>query len=175
MERDPIVLVAYDSSWPAHFQAERARLADIFRDEAAIEHMGSTAVPGLAAKPVIDIMLGAESLAAIEQHIPELESLSYEYVPSFESVMPERRYFRRGQREKRTHQIHAVVRDGPFWKRHLAFRDYLRTHPETAREYVRLKTELARLHRGDREAYSDAKGPFVRSVERLAMNGGSGR
>jgi GrpB-like predicted nucleotidyltransferase (UPF0157 family) len=174
MLQEPVVVAAYDPAWPILFETERQRLEAVFGQQACIEHMGSTSVPGLAAKPVIDMMVGAATLAAIERHISDLEALSYEYVPEFEVVMPERRYFCRNSGGKRTHQIHAVVVDGEFWKRHIAFRDHLRAHPETAAEYQALKHDLARRHRLDREAYTDAKGPFIRRVEAAAMQAGEG-
>ena len=172
MAHEPIVVIAYDPAWPAEFEAERKLLTDALRSSAIIEHIGSTSVPGLAAKPVIDMLVGVAGLAEIEARIPELEALSYQYVLEFESVTPERRYFRKMEGSAMTHQIHAVVVGGEFWVRHLAFRDYLRSHPDTAREYAQLKTELAARHRLEREAYTDAKGPFIRRVEEKAMNEG---
>ena len=166
---EPVVVAAYDPAWPALFESERALLAVALGPSARIEHVGSTSVPRLDSKPVIDILVGMSRLSAIEARIPALEALSYEYVPEFEDVMPERRYLRKARAGHRTHQIHAVETGGAFWLRHLAFRDHLRAHPEAAREYAALKHVLAECHRDDREAYTEAKGPFIRRVEQIAL------
>jgi GrpB-like predicted nucleotidyltransferase (UPF0157 family) len=161
----PVVLVPYDPDWPRRFETERALLARVFADApASIDHVGSTAVPGLAAKPVIDIMVGVSALSEIESRIPELERHGYEYVPEYEAQLPERRYLRKPRVGPRTHHLHAVVRDSTFWRRHLLFRDYLRGHPETAAAYLELKQRLASLHRSDRAAYSEGKSSFVEAV-----------
>ncbi|MCK6460835.1 MAG: GrpB family protein [Planctomycetes bacterium] len=160
-----VVLVPYDPDWPRRFERERDLLARIFRGTAvAIEHVGSTAVPGLGGKPVLDIMAGVPQLSDVEARIPDLEVAGYEYVAEYESRLPERRYFRKPRAGPRTHHLHAVVRDGVFWRRHLLFRDYLRTHPEAASAYFELKERLASRYRTDRVAYTDGKSAFVESV-----------
>ena len=162
---DSVVIAPYNPAWPARFEAERARLADVFRGApAVIEHIGSTAVPGLAAKPVLDIMVGVSALSVVEARVPELEALGYEYVPDFEAELPERRYFRKQRGGERTHHVHCVVRGGEFWRSHLLFRDYLRGHDGVAAEYHALKLALAARHRSDRAAYTDAKGRFIQAA-----------
>lgn len=163
---EPIVLVPHDPAWALRFSEERARIAAVFADVPGveIEHVGSTAIPGIAAKPVIDLMLGAPSLADIEARIPAVEALGYRYVREFEAELPERRYFRRAARGPRTHHLHAVVLGGPFWRDHLAFRDFLRRHPADARAYESLKHSLAESCDGDREVYTDGKSAFVRGI-----------
>ena len=170
MTDNTIRIADYDPDWPLKFQAEKARLLDVIEPYvAAIEHMGSTAVPGLAAKPVIDIMVCVRTLAEADAHcIEPIVALGYEYVPRFEDEMPFRRYFRKDNAAgRRSHQIHLVEIGGEFWERHLLFRDYLRAHPEAAREYEALKSDLAPQFSNVNE-YAEAKGVFVRSIEAKA-------
>jgi len=131
----------------------------------AVEHVGSTAVPGLAAKPVIDIVVGVRRLKDAAACAAPLAAIGYECVPEYEAEIPDRRYFRKGPFGGRTHHLHMVEFGGAFWRRHLAFRDWLRTHPEDAARYGALKRELAATHEADREAYTEAKNAFVREVE----------
>ena len=161
----PVELSAYSPMWPVVFDIERGRLQAIFGDDAVlIEHIGSTAVPGLGAKPVIDILLGAPSIAVIERHIPGLVESGYRYVPEFERAMPERRYFTKLDHPPGRFHLHAVALGSAFWSRHLAFRDALRADPSLARKYWRLKQHLAARHPDDRAAYAEAKSDFIRSA-----------
>ncbi len=161
MER--VVLAPYDPQWPLRFARERAALeAALAGAGAVIEHIGSTAVPGLVAKPVIDLMLGVPDLAEATRRIAALEAEGYEYVPAYERQIPERRYFRKPWRGPRAYHLHAVVEGGRLWTRHLAFRDHLRAHPESAAAYAELKRELA--SRCNKIEYTDAKRPFIDAV-----------
>ena len=147
------------------FEAERLVLAQAFESvSCVIEHVGSTAVPELAAKPIIDIMLGVHSLADIEARIETMGMLDYEYMPQHENVMPERRYFAKPVVRPRYFHVHAVVLDGAFWNEHLIFRDALRANPKLAQSYASLKLQLAAEFGEDREGYTNAKGSFIRSV-----------
>ncbi len=162
---DPIVIVPYDSRWPQAYEEERRRLAQVFEGTAAvIEHVGSTAVPGLGGKPILDVMVGVTSLARVDARIPALEESGYEYVPEYEAELPGRRYFRKPRRRPRTHHLHCVRLGGAFWLRQLAFRDRLRADAERARAYFELKHRLASSLGRDRRAYTDAKSPFIESV-----------
>ncbi len=168
---DVIVIVDYDSLWPEMFEVARRRIAgEIGPWVAQVEHIGSTSVPGLAAKPIIDIMVGLLKLGDAAHCIGPLEALGYEYVPEFEREMPERRYFRMVDSDGRwVHHVHMVEIGGEFWERDLLFRDYLRSHPKMASEYARLKRELAaRFVTNDGERYTEAKTPFIRGVEAVA-------
>ncbi len=167
---DPVVVVPYDEAWPSLFEEERARIERAIGPWVEeIEHVGSTAVPGLAAKPVIDIMVGVKSLDDTPIFVKRLEAIGYEYVPELERQMPQRRYFRKLRQGRRTHQIHLVERsDAAFWDRHVLFRDYLRAHPEVAEGYARLKYEVSERFREERVAYTDAKTGFIAEVVRLA-------
>lgn len=173
----PVVIVDYDARWPAYYEEERARIrAEVGRVFLAIEHVGSTSVPGLVAKPIIDIMATVYRLADAEERIPALEAIGYEYTPPEIAGIPERRYFDKrppGEepnsiRGRSTHHLHVVELGGDFWVRHLLFRDWLRTHPADAEAYARLKRELAARFGADREGYTNSKGPFIRSIEERA-------
>jgi GrpB-like predicted nucleotidyltransferase (UPF0157 family) len=169
---DPIEIVDYDPAWVERYRAEEAAirraLKPWLRD---IEHIGSTAVPGLAAKPVIDIQVAVESLSATLDLVTALRSLGYEYVPELEADLPQRRYFRRVVDGRRTDQIHVVEQaDHEWWGRHVAFRDWLRGHPADRDSYADLKRSLATRFRDDRAAYTDAKTEFVQAIERAAAN-----
>jgi GrpB-like predicted nucleotidyltransferase (UPF0157 family) len=165
---ESVIVVAYDPDWPRRFEQERAVLAAVFAEsEATIEHVGSTAVPGLGAKPVIDIMVGVSRLTEAEGRIAAVEAAGYEYVQKYESQLPERRYFRKPRLGPRAYHLHCVVKGGDVWVRHLAFRDYLRAHPEAAAAYDELKRELA--VRCSKEGYTDAKGPFIEGILAAAL------
>ena len=163
MKSERVTIVAYNPEWPDCFERERATLATIFEGgHGAIEHIGSTSVPGLGAKPVIDIMVGAPKLADVEIRIAALESIGYEYVREFEAQLPARRYFRKSRLGTSQFHLHCVVIRSEFWISHLAFRDYLRAHSETAAEYYELKKDLA--NRVKKAEYTEAKSPFIQSV-----------
>ena len=165
-----IVVAPYDPRWPDLFVEESRRLGDVFAGTtASIEHVGSTAAPGIAAKPVIDILVGLPSLAEAESRIDALESCGYHYVPEYERDLPERRYYRRPLVPPRTHHLHCVVESSEFWRRHLAFRDHLRSHPDDAREYGAMKAELAAKHPTDGVAYTQAKSPFIEKILHVAL------
>lgn len=158
-----VIVAPYSARWPALFDTLRDELHEGFAPGAVrIEHIGSTAVPGLAAKPVIDILLGAPSLDAIEARVDALADCGYRYVPEYERELPMRRYFVRTA-ELRVH-LHGVAFDSPLWRDHLAFRDALRADAELRDRYTALKLALARAHALEKPAYTAAKGPFISSV-----------
>ena len=162
-----IEIVDYDPSWPARFEAEcalvRGALGDVVVD---IHHIGSTAVPGLAAKPIIDILLEVEDLVALDSLNSEMEAIGYR--PMGELGIPGRRYFPKGG-DSRSHHVHAFVCGDPNVGRHLAFRDYLRRHPEVAREYAEVKRRVAQTCDNDSERYCAGKDAYVRRVEATAV------
>jgi GrpB-like predicted nucleotidyltransferase (UPF0157 family) len=161
LARGIVAIHPYNDEWPRLFEEERAAIAAALGDGAlAIEHIGSTSVPGLAAKPIIDIAIAATSFEDSIVFIEPLAALGYEHKGEF--GIPRRRYFRKG--DPRTHQIHVFEIGGDEWRRHLHFRDHLRSNPASARAYETLKRELAIAHANDREAYTDAKSDFVRAV-----------
>lgn len=166
-----IVIAEYDPAWPIRFASESARVREACAPAVvAVEHVGSTAVPGLAAKPVVDMMPGVRDLDEARRIcVPAMQALGYTYVPEYEAVLPERLYFRDGPLGgHRDYHVHMVETSSDFWRRHLAFRDWLRTHPEDARAYEVLKRRLAAIHT-DRNHYTDAKTEFISSIEARAL------
>jgi GrpB-like predicted nucleotidyltransferase (UPF0157 family) len=168
----PVIIVEYDPLWPALYEEEKERILAVVGDlVVTMEHIGSTAVPGLGGKPIIDIMPGVRSLTDVEQCIEPLAGIGYEYVPEYNEVIPERRYFHKGPPEADTFHLHMVEPTSDFWGRHLLFRDWLRAHPEDAQEYYRLKVELAARFGRDRDGFTDAKTPFIESIVARARSG----
>lgn len=169
---DDIHLEPYDPRWPALFDEEAARLHRVLRDETlkGLEHFGSTAIAGLAAKPIIDILIAVPQLSAARERFPEkLKRLDYVFWS--ENPKTDRLFFVKGMPPygaRRTHHVHVTEPQGELWRR-LLFRDYLRQHPDEAARYGALKQRLAAEHRMDREAYTDAKSDYVASVMRKAQ------
>jgi len=150
-------------------QIERELLLEALGQvEACIEHIGSTAVPGLAAREIIDIMIGLRDFAEADDLVPKIVTLGYTYVPEYEDVMPYRRFFRKIQSGRDTNHIHMVEMGKPFWQRHLSFRDYLRHNPEVVAKYALLKKELAQHDWKDSNDYVEAKTRFIKKVEQEA-------
>ena len=169
----PVEVVDYDQNWPRAYAEERDRIAAAIGEAiVAIEHVGGTAVPGLPAKPVIDLMVGVEDIERAGPAVAGLINLGYEYVPELESQLPDRRYFRRGTPE--THHVHMVPVSSDYWAEHLLFRDYLRSHPLAAEEYGKLKRGLAGRFPFDRDAYRAGKVPFIEMVVAAARREGVG-
>lgn len=165
-----VTVVEYRPQWPGMFEEEKLELLRAFSGEvsAQVEHIGSTAVKGLAAKPIIDIMIGLPDFSVADQFVTRIEALGYEYIKKYEVEMPFRRFFVKNLQGIRTHQIHMVEIGGEFWARHLLFRDYLRQNPEAAQRYSALKKQLAEREWEDVNEYADAKTEFIRSVENKA-------
>jgi GrpB-like predicted nucleotidyltransferase (UPF0157 family) len=156
---DPIVIVPYDPEWPALFAELGARLRSVLGSAALrIDHIGSTSVPGLAAKPVIDAQISVASLEPMDAYRRPLTKIGFVFRPGNPDLS--KRYFREPPGSQRTH-IH--VRRAGSWTEQMAllFRDYMRTHPGDAQRYAALKTQLAERYRDDRNSYTEAKGPFI--------------
>ncbi|MEM7065689.1 MAG: GrpB family protein [Cyanobacteria bacterium P01_B01_bin.77] len=162
----PIELSAYDPEWPAKFEAEKRLLTDVIGRWlwGSIEHVGSTAVPGLLAKPVIDIMFGVKSLENSKPAIGVLVRNGYQYFPYKPDVM---HWFCKPSDAFRTHHLHLIPYASQLWQERIQFRDLLRSSQNIASEYAALKQSLATLYPSDREAYTQAKWPFIQQV--LAM------
>lgn len=169
----PIEVVPYNPQWQMLFELEKAAILSLIGMYVnRIEHVGSTAVPGLAAKPVIDILVGIQQLSDAPEFLPPLRSLGYEYIPEHEAEFPERRYLHRIEQGKHTHHLHIVETESSFFKTQLLFRDYLRTHPDDAERYAALKYRLAAKFKHDREAYTNAKSGFISEILCKARNSG---
>jgi GrpB-like predicted nucleotidyltransferase (UPF0157 family) len=166
--------VPYDASWPERFREECARLSAAIGDWAVggIHHVGSTAVRGLEAKPVIDILVGVQDLETSHECFDRLAGLGYLHAPYRSDEM---HWFCKPNRGHRTHHLHLVPTGSPRYREELAFRDHLRGHADVAREYAALKRRLAEEFAGDREAYTAAKADFIRAaVDRAREYPGAG-
>ncbi len=163
-----IEVLPYDPIWPAKFAAEAARLHEILGAEImAVHHIGSTSVPGIKAKPIIDILLEVRDITRIDAYNAQMEA--YGYLSFGEYGLPRRRYFPRNVNGRRVAHIHSWQSGDPEIGRHLAFRDYLRTHPIAAAEYGALKAQLAVQFCNDRDGYLTGKHDFVVAMERKAL------
>lgn len=167
-----LAVVPYRSRWPELFEQEAARLRQAMGDEALrIDHIGSTSVPGLAAKPIIDIMVAVDSLDRATALIPALEALGYRHRPH--DAIPERLFFaQESAPEHRTHHLSLTEMGSGYWKKHLAFRNYLRAHDDAAAEYVALKNQIAEEYERTRILDREAKTEFVTKVLGLAREEG---
>lgn len=158
-----IVVVDYSPLWPQQFAEEAEALQQALPGVfAAIHHIGSTSVPGLAAKPLIDILPEVHSLEELDAHNAQMQALGY--TPKGAFGIAGRRFFSKGADDARTHHIHAF--EVGHWEvaKHVDFRDYLRAHPEEARRYGALKQQLAQQHPNDIEAYIDGKDPLIQEL-----------
>jgi GrpB-like predicted nucleotidyltransferase (UPF0157 family) len=156
----PVRIVPYDASWPARFQAERTLLRGAIGRwiTGGIHHVGSTAVQGLAAKPVIDILVGVEDLPSSRDCFGDLANLGYQYAPYRAEEM---HWFCKPSPSQRTHHLHLVPTRSPRYRSELTFREILRSRPDVAAEYATLKRALADTYEHDREGYTAAKSAFV--------------
>ena len=164
-----IQVVPYDPSWPSRYRREAALLREALGDcLVEIHHIGSTSVPGLWAKPIIDILPVVTAVEEADRRRAALEALGYEYLGEF--GIPGRRYLRKGG-DHRTHQVHLFGRESrDEIRRHLAVPAYLRCHPDAARDYAQLKRRLARRFPRDMDGYCDGKDAFVKALERAALD-----
>lgn len=164
-----ILVTNYKPIWAEMFASEASKIKSILNDNCVeIYHIGSTAVPGLAAKPIIDIMPVVKSLEAVDQMADEFEKIGYEYLGEF--GIQGRRYLRKGG-DERTHQIHIFLdSDAKNIDRHIAFRDFMRTHDKERNEYASLKMRLAQQFPYDIDGYCDGKEAFVKTVEKKALD-----
>lgn len=164
------VIADPDPTWPARFEAEAARLREALGDLAErIDHVGSTSVPGLGAKSIIDIQVSITAMTPRADYVESIRALGYNW--ALDPWSDEHEYFSREQNGERAFQIHACQAGGEWERRHLAFRDWLRTHPDDAARYEVLKRSLAASHPRDIMNYVDAKTDFIRSIEAQAASG----
>jgi GrpB-like predicted nucleotidyltransferase (UPF0157 family) len=165
-----IELVEHDPSWAGLFEEERGRLARIFDGHAVgIEHIGSTSVPGLCAKPIVDVLVGLPELELSEEQVEAMEGLGYEFLGEY--GLSGRLFFRK---HPRTHHVHVVEYGGVHWDRQLTFRDALRTDADERQRYDAFKRRLA-AEGHPRDVYTELKTPFIREVEARARARGVGR
>lgn len=169
-----VVVVAPNRGWREAFEAEAARLRSILGENVLeVHHIGSTAIPGIAAKPIIDVLPVVRHIERVDETTAAMTASGYKAWGEF--GIAGRRYFTRDENGKRAHNVHVYAAGNPEITRHLAFRDYMNAHPEEARAYGRLKEKLAQEFPTDFEAYMDGKHTFVQERERraLAWKGGT--
>jgi GrpB-like predicted nucleotidyltransferase (UPF0157 family) len=166
---DPAIrVVEYDPAWPALAAAETRRIeAAVGEAVVRVDHVGSTAVPGLAAKPIVDLQLAVDALEPPARYVEALERLGYLFAPDPES--PDFHFFGLPAERPRTHHLHVCAAGSQHELRHRALRDYLRAHPDEVAEYAALKRDLVARHPGDRLAYIDGKDRYVAALERRAL------
>ena len=162
--RPPLIVVAYDPAWPQAFAAARPEILEaVGPDVECVEHVGSTSVEGLAAKPIIDILVGVKDWHEAMVTIAPLERVGWEF--RGERGIPRRHYFvKRTATRRRTHHLHMLEVGTDRYTEMLAFRDYLRAHPDAAAKYAALKRTLASRPLPQRGDYTDAKAPFIQDV-----------
>lgn len=165
-----IVVREYEAAWPAQFECESAAIREALGPAVLrIEHVGSTAVPGLAAKPILDLLVGVASLEkAREACIEPLEALGYTYLRAYEEWLPDEMLFRKEAGGRWTHHVHVTEPSGPRWDEFILIRNYFRRHPEVAAAYGDLKRALAVVFDDDIAGYREAKRPFLGAVMRKA-------
>jgi GrpB-like predicted nucleotidyltransferase (UPF0157 family) len=166
-------VITYQDDWREHFETEADLLRSVLSETALrIEHVGSTAIQGMRAKAIIDIMVAVASLIEAKELIPMLESLGYVYRPI--DTVPERMFFRKESTPGyRTHHLNLATQGSNFWENEIAFRDYLREHDQIAAEYVDLKKHIAEEYACTHEIDLDAKTEFVQRVLELAKKEGN--
>lgn len=165
LESGIVRLLEYDARWPALFAVEEQRIRECCGAlPLRLEHIGSTSIPGMCAKPVLDILAGRPRESTIPDYVIALTQAGY--IHRGERGVPGREFFRRGV--PRAYHVHLVEAGGRLWREYLGFRDYLRAHHEAARRFADVKRELAARFSTDRETYITAKSPHVREILRLA-------
>ena len=165
LKRGTVKLVPYHKGWSRAFEVERKKLKKkLGKAVIDIQHIGSTAMPGMHAKPIIDMTAGVKSLSAAKKFVKPLAGLGYHFYKTFGGHV----LFAKGPDAKRTHYLHVMKYNGVKWKRDLLFRDYLRKHPSRAKVYSRTKQELAKRFPNDRGRYTAGKDSFIKDTLRRA-------
>ena len=155
-----VEVVPHDPNWRSAFESESKLIALALRDNVvAIHHIGSTAIPQIHAKPIVDMLVEVKDIIKVDRHSSEMEALGYQAMGEF--GISGRRYFRKG----RTHHIHSFEVGSPQIERHLAFRDYMISHPDDAQQYSELKRELANKYHDNIQAYMNGKDGFIKEID----------
>lgn len=171
LDTGQVIIVDYNPQWPHMYEQEKSRIQDAIGEYLIdIQHVGSTAIPGLSAKPIIDIMPVIRNISLVEQCVKPLEALDYLY--KGELGIPGRHYFSKpidSSQTGRLYHLHMVEKGHDQWAMYQLFREYMLLHPESVREYDTLKRELAIQYGSDRAAYTEAKAPFIESIIRASV------
>jgi GrpB-like predicted nucleotidyltransferase (UPF0157 family) len=158
-------IIEYQDTWALQYEHVEAELRSVLPIAGfALEHIGSTAVPGLSAKPVLDIVLGVNAFQDVERSIAALAQVGFIYRPKYEAQIPDRRYFVRPAGQTLRVHLHSVILGQQLWQQHVRFREALRQDQRTMLAYAELKRRLAVLHASDKAAYTEAKAPFIMQV-----------
>lgn len=169
LKRGTVQVISYQPAWKEFFEEEAARLRSALGNYfPQIEHVGSTAIEGMDAKPIIDIIVSVKSIDNAKELVPLVEALGYKYKE--EDNVPERIFFVKGPSSRRAHHLSLTELTTGYWKAHILFRDYLLTHPEAVEKYKRLKRELAEQYPEDRGAYRAGKQEFTEKILQLARS-----
>ncbi len=158
-----IHIADYSTDWPALFEEEKERIQEAIGN-VAIEHTGSTSIPGLDAKPVIDMVGIVHSLNDALQYVEKMQALGYRYTPKLEILVPDIKFFQTSAHDPRQYHISFTEKDSDFYTRQILFRDYLQKHPESVREYEKIKRELAKEHVDNFDTYNAGKTAFILSI-----------
>lgn len=163
MLKSVVTLNDYNPSWEQRYEDEKVKIIDVTGDQIlAIEHIGSTSIKGMGAKPIIDIMVGVKLLDEVDVLVKPLSQIGYEYVPKIE--WKDRKFFRKGLWGQGTCHLHICEFVSNEWNEKILFRNYLRTHPKAAEEYYELKRKLATKYRFDRSMYTKSKEPYIQEI-----------
>ena len=165
-----ILVVPYNPEWPTTFEKEAGLISQALGTVATeIHHIGSTSIPGIFAKPIIDILVEASSIDEVDARSSEMQGIDFEVLGEY--GIKERRYLRKlNDAGLRLCHVHLFANGSNYANRHSAFRDYMRVNPSKAKEYSELKQKLAKKFPHDRERYMDGKDDFIKGIERLAMS-----
>ena len=164
-----VVIEEYNSEWLTQYQIEAVKVREVLGESIlGVEHIGSTSLEGLGAKPIIDFMVGVCDLNQVVEFIEPLQQINYEHV--FHKDFPNRRFFRKGEKGAGTHHLHIYKYGSEEWNNNILFRDFLKTHPDVLTQYHDLKKMLAKEYPNDRAAYTKAKHPFITKIIEKAKN-----
>ena len=168
LQRGKVKLVAYDPEWAALFKMEAVQIKELFGNRAlGIEHVGSTSIPGMAAKPILDLMVAVDAIDDYATYAERLGKLGYFFRQDNRDEQ-EHILFVKGAEEKRTHYLKLTTLNSDFWREHILFRDYLIHHPERAAEYRQLKRNLLEKYADERARYTEEKAAFIKQTIALA-------
>ena len=169
LKRKTVKLVDHNPKWLKAFKDEKKQLQEIFGvDVLGVEHVGSTAIPGIKAKPIMDLMVAVPDIDDYEKYIEGLLKMGYQFRRDYRGTDQEHILFVKGPEEKRTHYLKLCELNSEFWDEHIIFRDYLIDHPEKAKEYEELKIELNKKYSKDRDTYTKMKEDFIKQILELA-------
>jgi len=165
LKKGTVKLLPYNPKWKELFELEKNKLLNLDNDLIIdVQHIGSTAISGIPAKPIIDIVVGVKSLKEKDKIVKLIESVGFQYDP--DSNFDGRLFFIKGTSTTRTHHLSVVEYKGKLWNEYIVFINKIKNNPELAKEYCKLKTELAIKYRNNRNAYTDAKAKFIQNVIR---------